>query len=125
MNILKERIHEFVKKKPWASFVDLEGEFGDEMKGEYDLIMVGYPKVILWGRVNDKFADAFTQLHSDKKIKFIAEGQWSLLNYTMDGFVMDQPIATEFKDYDEPHWLPIVLIDYDTYYENKNQSVPK
>ena len=116
---LKERIHDYIKRKPWASFVDLEREFEDEMKGDWNLSMNNFNNLVLWSGVNSEFSDAISQLHSEKKIKFIYEGpDIGQLNYAMDGLLMELPIATEFREYDEPHWLPIVLIDYETYYRD-------
>lgn len=92
-----------------TSFVDLENEIGELMKGELSIHLPGRPNSVLWTGVSQEFADGLVTAIRSKKI---AMHPASLLVYAADGrFPSKLPSAErlEAQDFEKPCWVPVTL----------------
>ena len=91
-----------------TSFVDLENEIGEAMKGDLDLFLPGRPNSVIWSDVSLTFAEGFTSAVRSKKIKISLS---SLLVYAHDGKIPRLPVAEKLEsaDFEEARWVPVAL----------------
>lgn len=102
-NSMRESIIKCVKFGG-ISFVEMEREI-EGMKGDR-VLLLKYESLILWVDVSQEFIDEIGQLVSEGIITF--QG-CSPLIYSIDGKMLNLPIAKSFRDYKKPRWLPVVF----------------
>lgn len=100
---MKDKILEIIKKRPAASFVDLEKI--DGFLGEYEMFNAQY-NVVYWGGISLEATEAMNELIANKQIEMALSVP---LVYMIDGRVMKYPLVKSLRVYKNPHWLPVVF----------------
>ena len=99
---LKKQILEFVKRRRYVSFAEIEWKFGRGDMMLYDPEM----NIILWGGLKPEVCEAIIELLREEKLYV---KPCTPFVYYADGKVLGLPIARRLKRYKRPHWLPVVL----------------
>ena len=106
---MADRIVEFVRDRPAASFPEIMAAVGPEAKGEFEWSIA--PNTILWVGLSEKIIKAF-QMVKDR----VRPHPSGALVYLMDGAALTLPIAKSLtkQGYKKPHWFPVVFHVPDT-----------
>jgi len=99
---LKNQILNFVKKRRYVSFVEIEREFG---KGE-EMLYDPDTNIVYWGNLKPEVCDAIIELINEGKLYI---RPCTVFVYLVDGKVLGLPIARRIRKYKRLHWLPVVL----------------
>lgn len=103
--MLQQHIFDYIKKmKGNVSFVELQKEF-PQIKGDYDFAQPEY-NLVFWWNLTEEFIHAINKLIQDDKIYF---KPCESLVYTIDGVLINTPVANEFKRYPSTRWYPMVF----------------
>jgi len=108
---LKQEILDYISKHPATSFAELSMVFGEKIRGEEALIFDN-ENIIIWTNLSKEFIEIFKELLNEKKIVVVPSNP---LVYACDGKLLKLPIAKRLIKYKEPHWLPVVLWERESY----------
>jgi hypothetical protein len=101
---LRGELLEFLRRRPGATFAEIAREvpgFGGQVA-----MGTAYPNVILWRGISETAVTVLAQLEKERRIRFELT---TAHPYGQDGRDVGLPIAMSLKDYDTPHWLPVLV----------------
>lgn len=113
---LKDQIFDYIRMYEGVSFAEIQAEFGS---GEYGYLLK--KNLYAWYSLPKEVVEVISDLivTNRKVISF----RCSEMVYMLDGVEPALPLAKRYKDYNEPHWFPVVLCSVQ---EAKNKSlIPK
>lgn len=102
LNLIKE-------KKGCVSFAEIENMFDNydiEYNGDNVVGPSKHKTIYYWMNMSDIFATAIIELREENKIKF---KPCDIIVYLADGKILKYPIVRTLRQYEEPHWLPIII----------------
>ena len=103
---IKQTIYEYVRDRDHVSFVELRRLLGDVFVGEWNMLLAGYPTIVLWIHMSDTVIDALEELMSEKKI---VPQSANYLVYLIDGGTLSLPLAKRIYNYKKKRWLPVTF----------------
>jgi hypothetical protein len=91
-----------------VSFVEIVQLLEPHMtvEGDRRLTYPEHPMIVLWDGMSHEFCQLMQELVSEHVLKY-SPTEW--LVYMADRVILTLPLATEVKEYQEPHWLPVVF----------------
>lgn len=101
-----EAMVEFIRYFDWVSFIQLQRAFEPYMQVYGNILIEMEDNVILWSGMSQEFTDMVLNLIKAKKIYY---HPGAMLNYMMDGGVLDIPLYKQKREYKTPHWVPTML----------------
>jgi hypothetical protein len=102
LNLLKER-------SEGISFAQIEDMFEDNNINYNGDNVVGpsrYKNMYYWINMSDEFSETIIQLKEEDKIKLSV---CNVIIYMADGKIIKYPLAKQAIQYEEPHWLPVII----------------
>ena len=102
LNLLKE-------KSEGITFIEIENMFDDnkiDYKGNSVVGPSRYKNIYYWINISDEFSDAIIELKEENKIKLSV---CNVVVYLVDGKIIRFPLAKKPIQYEDPHWLPIII----------------
>ncbi|KAF5059811.1 hypothetical protein DSECCO2_332310 [anaerobic digester metagenome] len=109
MQNIKNEIMNYIKTHPGTSYVEIERLFdklGFEWAGDYCLCSSKCSNVIYWSGWNNEAVQILNELQEEG---FIEKTPTEPVIYLIDGKGLNLPLVKSFKQYKNPHWLPIVF----------------
>lgn len=109
MEQIKNAILDYIKTHEGTSYVEIEGLFtrlGFEWRGDFQLCSEKCSNVIYWTGWNKEAVQILNSLQEDKSIHKVPTEP---LIYLIDGKSINLPLVKSFKQYKQPHWLPVVF----------------
>lgn len=106
---MKAMILNLIKEKGSISFAEIENMFDDkdiEYNGDSVIGPSKYKMIHYWINMSDIFASSIIELREENKIEF---NPCDIMFYFIDGKILKYPIVTKKYQYEEPHWLPIMI----------------
>jgi hypothetical protein len=102
---VEQAILEFLMAHPQATFADLAAGVPG-FNGDFAVGSAVFPSVILWRRVSEAAVKALWALERERRIRFEpADPQV----YAEHAARIALPIAPRLKDYESPHWYPVMV----------------
>jgi hypothetical protein len=102
LNLLKER-------SEGISFAQIENMFDDndiDYNGDHIIGSSKYKKIYYWLNMSDDFSSAIIELRKEDNIEF---SECNVIIYLADGKIIKYPLARKAIQYEEPHWLPVII----------------
>lgn len=109
MEQIKNAILDYIKTHEGTSYVEIENLFnklGFKWEGDYCLCSEKNKNVIYWSGWNEEAVQILNELQEEG---FIEKVPTEPLLYIIDGKSLNFPIVKSFRQYKDPHWLPIVF----------------
>jgi len=104
LELNQQNLINYVNENGFVSFAEIQRDFKDT-EGERYIHVPNMPNLVTWWGVSEKFITEINKLF----MKSYGSKPCSILVYMADGQCLNLPLAKKIKNYNEPHWLPIII----------------